>query len=57
MDSGRMHYLGYAVTRGGLQLGPKARGRMPGCLGAAVDDPKRLTAAITAYAAAWNFGA
>jgi len=52
----QLHYLGYEVTRGGLRLGPKARGRMPERLGAAVDDPKRLTASITSYAAAWKFG-
>jgi len=53
---GRLHYLGYEVTRAGLRLGPKAKGRMPERLGAAVDDTKRLAASIVSYATAWRFG-
>jgi hypothetical protein len=47
---------GYEATRAGLRLGPKARERMPARLGAAVDDPRQLAAAIASYAAAWEFG-
>ena len=51
------HYLGYRVTRAGMTLGPKARGRMRERLRiAAAGPPARLDAALASYRAAWMFG-
>ena len=50
----RIHdYLGYRVSRRGVELGPKARQRIYARLGRRVGEPARLRAAIGAYCAAW----
>ena len=54
--SERLSYLGYEVTRSGLRLGAKARGRIPARLSAACSDPRRLADTLGSYAAAWRFG-
>jgi RNA-directed DNA polymerase len=53
---GRLHYLGYTVSRAGVALGPKARERMRGNLAGAAADSERLRATVASYAAAWLFG-
>jgi hypothetical protein len=55
--AGVAHYLGYRVTRAGVALGPKARGRLRERLNRAAAGPaERLTAALGSYRAAWMFG-
>ncbi|MCK6529905.1 RNA-directed DNA polymerase [Myxococcota bacterium] len=49
-------YLGYRVSRRGLEIGRKARDRLGAVLAAHVGDPERLRAAASSSAAAWMFG-
>ncbi len=53
---GRVRYLGYTISRGGLTLGPKARGRLREHLTDATTDSERLRASVASYAAAWMLG-
>lgn len=48
-------YLGHRITRESIRLGPKARGRLPGNLGGAADDPERARAVAAAWKAAAGF--
>jgi hypothetical protein len=50
----RASYLGYRVSRRGLSLGPKARGRLAERIAGKVDAPDRLRAALVSYRAAWT---
>lgn len=53
----RVHaYLGYRVSRRSLQLGHKARARLPKQLGARVGQPSRLEASIRSVGVGWMFG-
>jgi len=54
--SGSHLYLGYRVSPGGIEPGPRMRARAPALIARRAGEPEKLRASLAALRACWEFG-